>query len=83
MFYIYDDKMLLHEDHYGKNPERPLRIKSIYDYLDEIGLLTQMKQLDIIESAYDVLSDGTCSYPAIETIHDPEDIKLILKNMKN
>lgn len=38
VFYMYDEIMMRHEDYDG-HPECPLRIKSIHDYLKEVGLL--------------------------------------------
>ena len=80
---MYDEKMLLHEDHFGKHPERPARIQSIHDYLKDIELLNEMKLLDTVESTINVSSCGTSSYPVIETVHEPKTIELIQKNIKH
>ena len=71
-FYIYDERMLLHDDK-ADFPECPLRIKAIHDYLEEHYLLEGMTRLDIVESEI-IERDGKNLYPMLETVHTREQI---------
>ena len=73
-FYVYDERMLLHTD-YADHPECPMRISSIHDHLQKVGLLDQMTKLEIVESEVKVQEDGTSTYPAIAAVHAEEDIR--------
>ena len=71
---MYDERMLLHTD-YDDHPECPMRISSIHDHLQKVGLLEQMTKLEAVESEVTVEEDGKCRYPALAAVHDPADIR--------
>ena len=48
-FYIYDERMLKHDDR-KDFPEKPLRIKNIFDHLQEKNLLQCFTRILINES---------------------------------
>ena len=74
LFYVYDDKMLLHQD-FGFHPECPFRIESIYKYLKNNGYLDQVTKLKVVESKVGAKPPFGASYAAFETVHTRDEIR--------
>ena len=68
VFYAYDARMKKHTD-YDDHPECPMRIESIYKYLNKNEYLKNLTKLEVVESEVTKREDGSTKYPAIEAVH--------------
>ena len=74
VFYAYDARMKKHTDH-SDHPECPMRIESIYKYLNSHGHLDKVTKLEVVESVVRKSKSGEKLYPALEAVHTRAEIK--------